>query len=336
VASDRAPTLTDVARLAGVSLTTASKAINGKPRVSDAVRARVLDVAKQLSYSPNPMARSLHTGRSGFVALIIIDTLSQRWAVPALLGAESALSQIDLSLVAADARGDARRLTELATTFQSRKVDGLLVLGDNNVRTPSLTGTVTVPVVYLHGDTGNARDVVHLPDDRGGIVAAVDHLVAGGRRRIAHLSGPAGVRATEERAAALRDRLADLGQPVVGGLGRCGPWSQRWGRLAAEQLLAEHPDVDAVVCASDQIAYGAVQAVQATGRRIPEDVAVTGFDNWLAFAAETDPPLTTVDMNLAELGASAVRDLFSTIDGTSVGRGVRYHDTTLVVRGSAP
>jgi LacI family transcriptional regulator len=336
VANDRTPTLTDVARLAGVSLTTASKAINGKPRVSEAVRARVLEVAKTLSYSPNPMARSLHTGRSGFVAFLIIDTLSQRWAVPALLGAESALSQIDLSLVAADARGDARRLLDLAKTFQARKVDGLLVLGDNNIRTPSLRDDVSVPVVYLHGDTGSARDVVHLPDDRGGLEQVVDHLLAGGRRRIAHISGPSGVRATEERTAALRDRLADNGFEVVGGTGRCGPWSQRWGGQAAEALLQEHPDVDAIVCGSDQIAYGVVQAVRASGRRIPEDVAVTGFDNWLAFATETDPPLTTVDMNLADLGASAVRDLFTTIDGNSVGRGVRYHDTTLVVRESAP
>ncbi|GAA0322950.1 LacI family DNA-binding transcriptional regulator [Kineococcus aurantiacus] len=336
MAIDRAPTLTDVARLAGVSLTTASKAINGKPRVSDSVRARVLKVAKELSYSPNPMARSLHTGRSGFVALIIIDTLSQRWAVPALLGAESALSQIDLSLVAADARGEARRLNELARVFQARKVDGLLVLGDNNVVTPSLAGIVSVPVVYLHGDTGDTRDVVHLPDDRGGIVQVVEHLVASGRTRVAFVGGPAGVRATVERARGLQDRLDELGRPVVGGVSRCGPWSQRWGRTAADQLLQEHPDVDAIVCASDQIAFGVVQAVQASGRIVPQDVAVTGFDNWLAFATETEPALTTVDMNLADLGASAVRDLFSIIDGTSVGRGVRYHDTTLVVRGSAP
>jgi len=105
-------------------------------------------------------------------------------------------------------------------------------------------------------------------------------------------------------------------------------------RATAEQLLAEHPDVNAIVCGSDQIASGVVDAVVAAGRRIPEDIAITGYDNWVTFAQETDPPLTTVDMNLEALGAAAVRDLFGVIDGEAVGGGVRLHACTLVVRGS--
>jgi len=113
-----------------------------------------------------------------------------------------------------------------------------------------------------------------------------------------------------------------------------GPWSQRWGRATAAQLLRDRPEVDAVICGSDQIASGVVEAVVDAGRRIPDDVAVSGYDNWTTFALETDPPLTTVDMNLEALGASAVRDLFAVIDGVSVAGGVRLHDCALVVRGS--
>ena len=113
-----------------------------------------------------------------------------------------------------------------------------------------------------------------------------------------------------------------------------GPWSQRWGRAAVWQLLEATPDVDAIACGSDQIAAGVVDALLAGGRRVPEDVAVTGVDNWSVFALETEPPLTTVDLNLEAMGAGAVRDLFGIIDGEPVTGGIRRHPGDLVVRGS--
>ena len=128
---------------------------------------------------------------------------------------------------------------------------------------------------------------------------------------------------------ALRTADVTLAAPV-----RYGQWSQRWGRAAATRLLAEAPDVDAIICGSDQIATGVVEAVRETGRQIPGDVAIAGYDNWAIFALETDPPLTSVDMNLEALGAAAVRDLFGVIDGVPVGGGVRLHECSLVVRGS--
>jgi LacI family transcriptional regulator len=332
-------TLTEVANRAGVSLTTASKAINGQPRVSADARTRVLKAAKELAYTPNPVARSLLSGRSGTVALLIIDRHSRRWAVPAILGVESALQRVELSMVVADADGDADRLRALALTYQARKVDGLLVLGDNNFPTPSLRGVVSLPVVYLHGQTGDPRDVCHVPDDRGGAELALDHLHAMGRRRVAHITGPDGVRAVTERAEGALARGRQVGLPLLAPV-RYGEWSQRWGRQAADQLLREQPDVDAVLCGSDQIAYGVVLALQAAGRRVPEDIAVTGYDNWTAFALEIDPTLTTVDMEPGVLGASAVRDLYAIIDSapgdrSSVGGGVRCHASSLIVRGSS-
>ena len=316
-----------------MSLTTASKAINGQNRVSEETRARVLRAARELSFIPNPMARSLISGRSGTVGLIIIDSLSQRFAVPTMLGAEAALSEIDLSMITSDARGDLARLRSLAEMMRQRMVDGLIVVGDNNVLTPSITAEFQAPVVYVYGETGQARDIVHMPDDRDGGRLVLDHVVSLGRRRIAHLTGPRGTRAVMERArgirASLRRHELTLAAPI--GYGR---WSQRDGRVAAEKLLAACPDVDAIICGSDQIASGVVDALAAAGRRIPEDVVITGYDNWVTFAQETDPPLTTVDMNLEALGAAAVRDLYGVIDGEAVGGGVRLHGCTLLVRGS--
>jgi LacI family transcriptional regulator len=98
--------------------------------------------------------------------------------------------------------------------------------------------------------------------------------------------------------------------------------------------LAKTPRIDAILCGADQIAAAVLEVVVASGRKVPEDVAITGFDNWAVFAQETDPPLTTLDMDLEHLGAAAVSDLFAMIGGARVGGGTRHHEGTLVVRGS--
>ena len=329
----RSTTLTEVARRAGVSLTTASRAINGKSRVSAATRARVLKIARELSFTPNPMARSLISGRSGTIGLIIVDSLAQRFVVPIMLGAEAALSEIDLSMITTDAGGDVARLHVLAASMRRRKVDGLLVLGDDNMATPSVAGTVDLPTVYLYGETGQAGEIAHVPDDRtmGGQVAR--HLIGLGRRRIVHLTGPRGGRAVRERTRGIREALREAGLAPVAPT-TYGLWSQLWAEEAADRLLRQAPEIDAIVCGADQLAAGVVRAVQASGRRVPDDVAVTGFDNWRVFALETRPHLTTVDLKLEDLGAAAVRDLFGVIDGDPVGGGSRLHQGELVVRGS--
>ena len=146
-------------------------------------------------------------------------------------------------------------------------------------------------------------------------------------------SSDLGTREVTQRLAGVTARLAGSGLALVAPAEH-GPWSQRWARTAAARLLEQAPDLDAIVCGSDQLASGVVDAVTASGRRIPDDVAITGVDNWAIFALETDPPLTTVDLNLEALGAGAVRDLFGVIDGEPVGSGVRRHPGSLVVRGS--
>ncbi len=329
----RASTLTEVARRAGVSLTTASKAINGQAGVSPQTRTRVLQVARELAFVPNPMARSLISGRSGTVGLIIADNLTHRFVVPIMVGAEAALSEIDLSMIIGDAAGGAERLRFQIDLMRRRKVDGVLVLGDNNVPTPVVGDRLGVPVVYVYGDTGRSQDVVHVPDDRSHAVLVTEHLIGLGRRRVAHLTGPDHARAVRERLAGVTLLLTEAGLPLAAPV-QHGPWSQRWGKAAARRLLESVPDVDAVLCGSDQIAAGVVEAVLSSGRRIPDDVAITGVDNWPVFALETDPPLTTVDLNLQALGGGAVRDLFGAIDGEPVGNGIRLHPGELVVRGS--
>jgi LacI family transcriptional regulator len=334
MAKRRPATLIEVAERAGVSLTTASKAINGKNRVSDETRARVMAAAQELSFTPNPIARGLMTGRTSTVGFIIADSMSHRFAVPVMLGAEAALSEIDLSMITCDARGDPARSLELARMLAARKVDGMLVVGDNNTITTSVTRHVDVPVVYVYGESDDEGDVVHMPDDHNGIGLLVDHLIAIGRRRVAHLTGPRHATAVAHRIDGIASHMANhqlqLAVPVIH-----GQWSQRWARAAATALLTQQPDIDAMLCGSDQIASGVLVALDELGRRVPDDIAVTGYDNWPVFAMETEPQLTTVDMNLEALGVAAARELFALIDGGPRRGGVRRHACELVVRGSS-
>ena len=329
----RPPTLTDVAHLAGVSLTTASKAINGRDRISEATRNRVLRAAKKLSYAPNLVAKSLARGQSSIIGVLLRDPTVHRFAMPIVIGAQSVLEQRDFSAIIADARGVVERFADLAILLRQRNVDGLVIVGDMQEPTPSITESVQIPCVYVYGATSNSRDVVHLVDDFAGAVAVVNHLVGTGRARIAHITGPDHSPAVQERvlgtAHCLNDHGLKLATPV-----KYGAWSQRWAREATRDVLAEAPDIDAIACGNDQLAAAVLEAVIASGRRVPDDVAITGYDNWTTFAQDTDPALTTLDMDLEHLGASAVNDLFAMIGGARVGGGTRHHEGTLVVRGS--
>ena len=188
--------------------------------------------AQELSFTPSPLARGLMTGRTSTVGFIIGDSMSHRFAVPVMLGAEVALDEIDLSMITCDARGDPARTLELARMLAVRKVDGVLVVGDNNAITASVTRHVDVPVVYVYGESDEPGDVVHMPDDQNGIGLLVDHLVATGRRHIAHITGPRHATAVAHRVHGLSARLAEhqlrLAAPVIYASGpSAGPAARR-------------------------------------------------------------------------------------------------------------
>jgi LacI family transcriptional regulator len=150
---------------------------------------------------------------------------------------------------------------------------------------------------------------------------------------MSHITGPKHSPAVQQRVLGVTHALDEHGLRLATSV-RYGLWSQRWARQATLEVLAKVPDVDAIACGSDQLAAAALEVVIASGRKVPDDVAITGYDNWAVFAQETDPPLTTLDMNLEDLGAAAVSDLFAMIGGNRVGGGTRHHEGTLVIRGS--
>ena len=172
-----------------------------------------------------------------------------------------------------------------------------------------------------------------LPDDEGGGRAAAGHLLGAGRRRIGHITGPERFLAARKRAEGFGAALAAAGLRPRGGA-RFGEWSERWGREAAGKLLADEPETDAIFCGSDQIARGVADTLRAAGLAIPGDVALVGFDNWEPMALGAQPPLTSVDMCLEEVGRVAAELLLAAIAGEPA-CGTRTVPCRLVVRQSS-
>jgi LacI family transcriptional regulator len=329
---DRAVTLVDVARRAGVSLATASKALNGKARVSETTRAKVAEAARELAYSHNPLARGLSLGRSGTVGLLTSD-LEGRFSLPILMGAEDTFGAGQLSVFLCDARGDAIRERHYIAALLSRRVDAIMVVGSRTDLRQSIGHNLPVPVIYVYTPSSDPDDLSITPDNVAGARLAVEHLLATGRTRIAHISGPIGDQASRDRAEGIRQALGQAGLALVHDTNH-GEWTERWGRSACAMLLDQGIAPDAVLCDSDQIARGALDALKERGISVPKDIAIMGFDNWDVIVEGTHPLLTSVDWNLELLGRVAAERIFSALNGGSLGSGIEYLPCHLAVRAS--
>jgi LacI family transcriptional regulator len=325
-------TITDVARRAGVSPGTASKALNGRGEISLETAQRVRQAADQLGYQPNALARGLLTGRSATVGLITTDSFG-RFSIPVMQGAEDAFGPGSMSVFLCDSRDDRIREQHYLRNLLERRVDGIIVTGRRqDPREPIGTG-LPVPVVYAMTCSTSQADLSLIPDDAQGGRLAVRHLLSTGRTRIGHVTGPARFAASRLRASGANTVLGEAGLVMAGGGPFYGEWNEEWGRQATDALLRSAPDVDAIFCGNDQIARGVADAVRETGRNVPDDVALVGFDNWEVMAAACRPPLTTVDMNLRELGRAAAERLLTAIDGRFT-PGVEKLPCSLVLRES--
>lgn len=313
----KAPTLGDVAKLAGVSLATASKALNGRAEVAARTRARVLAAAEDVGFTPNAVAQSLVAGRTGTVGLITGD-LEGRFSIPILMGAEDAFGAGSTSIFLCDARGDAIREQHHVRALLSRRIDGLIIVGETtNPRTP-LAEDLPVPVVYAYAPSSDPDDVSVVSDNVHGGRMAAEHLIACGRRRIAYISGDASYSAARDRVTGATQALHEAGLELLGDEALYGAWSEHWGRGGARGVLARFPDVDGILCGSDQIARGVIDALRDEGKDVPTDISVMGHDNWEPLATQSRPPLSTIDMNLKELGRVAAQLLFQAINGENV------------------
>ncbi len=328
----RRTTIRDVAAQAGVSIGTASKALNGQGKLRAETRARVAAAARQLGFSPNMLARGLLAGRTYTVGLITTDSFG-RFSIPVMLGAEDALGAGQISVFMCDTRDDPARERQYVDMLRGRQVDGLIVTGRRIEPRPSVGAGLGMPVVYAMTQSLDSDEPAILPDDyRGGRMAAA-HLLAAGRRRLGHITGPERFLAARKRAGGFCDATAEADVRFSPNDVLYGEWSEAWGRQGASILLRNSPDVQAIFCGSDQIARGVSDTLRMLGRSVPDDIALIGYDNWEPMVRGADPPLTSIDMCLEDVGRVAAEHLLSAINGEPT-HGAHTVPCRLVVRGS--
>ena len=301
------PTLEDVAAAAGVSRSTASRAINGEAKVSPQARAAVADAVLQLGFTPNQAARTLVTQRTNAVALVIPEPDERIVADPffgaAIQGLSYALAESDLQLVLLMARmgGSPERTVRY---LRSGHVDGAVIASHHQADDLERTLVESrLPSVSL-GRPWHLPDRLSYvdTDNRLGGELATEHLIGRGCRRIGTVAGPVDMTAAEDRLSGWRAALNRAGRPDDAV--EYGDFTTAGGAEAMRRLLARHPDLDAVFVASDLMAAGALTALRAAHRQVPTDIALVGYDD-SAVAAVTDPPLTTVVNPVAIMARTA-------------------------------
>jgi len=326
-------TIHDVAKAAQVSLSTVSKALNGTGQLREETRDMVRRVAEELRFRPSEIARSLSGRQRRTIGLISSDHHG-RFSLPVLEGIQDTLDAESISVFLCNAAGDPERERQHIHSLLANRVDGIIVTGTRATpRHPLNLEGEHLPVFYAFSRVVDPDYPCLLPDDRGGGQLAGEHLCRLGRSHVVHVTGPAHVEAVQHRRQGLEHALAEHGLALPPERVLTGSWSEAWGHEAVDRILAAWPSTDAIFCGNDQIARGVVDALRARGVRVPADIAVVGFDNWEIIAAATRPPLTTVDMNLHELGRQAGLQLLTMIDGGEV-RGVQRLPCSLVVRES--
>jgi LacI family transcriptional regulator len=336
-------TLFDVARLAGVSTATVSRVVHGQDRVRESTRERVRQAIEELGYVPDGAAQSLSRRRKDVIGLVCverevdhidIENVGLLYYDEVLRGVEACIRQRkNWSLLITFMQGDRPDFSRMDAL--TGKVDGILI-GEGFVASSIIERLAArIPVVVIAGTPGERAADVVAADNFSGSVAIITHLIADhGKRRLFHLDGPPNSPDAGQRRQALEYVLRSHPHCQLIGSAQ-GILSVRSGELAGENLLRRYRGAlpDAVVCANDQMAIGMLRAFAAGGVRVPEDVAVVGFDD-IALGSLYDPPLTTVHQPMRMLGERACTRLLDRIAEPGLSPTVELLPTELVLRSS--
>lgn len=331
------PTLEEVAARARVGRGTVSRVINNAAGVKESTRRTVQRAIEELGYVPNLAARSLAGRRADAVALVMTEPDWRQFAEPFFSEIVSSLGdaltdtgiQLLLTLVRSDA--ERQRFLEYA---RGGRVDGVLLMsvhaGDP---LPDMLAEARMPTVLLGRRSGDEYVSYVDADNIGGARSAVSHLLQRGRRVIATITGPLDLYAAQCRLRGYQEALASAGLEGEQTRVAESDFTAESGRRAMAELIERHPEIDGVVAASDTTAAGALEALRAAGRRVPEDVAVIGFDDF-PLAQRTEPRLTTVRQPIEEIGRAMVRLLLEEMEEGAVAWRHVILRTELVVRDS--
>ncbi len=330
----------DIAKAAGVSFSTVSRALNGNPLISQEVRARVQTLAREMGYTPNALAQGLQSRMSHTVGLVI-TTISDPFFVDVVKGVEEVAREANFSLVLATSNNDPDQEMKIIETFSRRRVDGVIVAASQITSdyAARLEG-IRIPVVMVNeqamGGAGQQLFSVTVDDFAGGRLA-VEHLIGLGHRSIGYIGAGNRPRSNSRRYRSYQAVLAEHGilpapewsclskETAIGDL----EGDIRIGQCIVPQLL--EAGVTAVFCYCDTVAVGAMLACHDLGVRVPEQVSLIGYDDNL-LSEVTRPRLTTIHQPKREMGQAAMRMLLACMSGSQIGD--LTLQPSLLVRGS--
>lgn len=335
----------DVAKLAGVSISTVSNVMTGKKAVSPMLEHRVLEAVKQLGYQASPIAQGMRNGRTYTIG-VVISSFQRVFFGPLLKGIQDTVSEAGCVMNVLDSGGNLETEKRCVKFLVATKADGIIMNSlacDSDPKQQRYIKSLTslgnsrkrIPVILLEESLKSANVDTVMVDNRTSARKATEHLIADcGRNQVAHIEGPEQVSLSRERMMGYRDALEKHGLPFSDKLVERGDFLPLSGYQAMRRLFEKREKISAIFAANDQMAIGAIKAIREAGKKIPEDIAIAGFDN-LFPSTLVNPPLTTVRVPNYEMGVIAARRLLWRIEGkiTSGGQNILL-DTELIVRQS--
>lgn len=330
------PTIADIARRVGVSKGAVSFALNGRPGVSEATRARILQVADEMNWRPHSAARALGGARAGAVGLVIARPASTLGVEPffaqLLSGLQARLSTESMAMNLLVVEDSAAEIEIYREWTSAHRVDGF-VLVDPTVRDPRFEALeeLGVPAVVLGGPGRFGALSSVWADDREAMLSVVDYLAALGHRRVAHVAGLPGLRHTQRRIRALRDSVRRLG--LVGTVSLPTDFSDAEGAAATRALLSRPRRPTAIVYDSDVMALAGLGVAGEMGVRVPGEVSIVSFDDSV-LTRVTHPSITSLSRDTIALGGQVAEVLLQVIADPALRRDVKTATPRLVVRES--
>jgi LacI family transcriptional regulator len=330
-------TMRDVAQHAGVSIKTVSRVINQEGEISDGTRQRVMQIVEHLGYRPNLVARSLVTRRTGIIGLVIPD-ITNPFFSEITRGVQQVAREAGMSVMICSVDESFELETQAFRSLASQAVDGIVLYSSfvSDAALPTLIDTLPehIPVVAINTHQDHPRVTRLITDNYAGGTLALEHLIARGHTRIGMLAPLTLNGIIPRRLRAYRDALTR--HHIVGDSGwvSTSPPTVSAGYHAALALLTAHPELSALFCYNDLMAIGALRACQQLGRRVPNDVAIVGFDD-IQLAEIVTPTLTTVRVDKTRLGQHAMQLLLNRIAKTDQCAHVEQLDVSLIQRESA-
>jgi LacI family repressor for deo operon, udp, cdd, tsx, nupC, and nupG len=306
----------DIAALTGVSIATVSHAFRNPGRVSDLTREKVLKAAARLGYSPNHLAASLRTARSGNIVTIIPD-VTDSYNSRIIKGIERAAHSRGYSVLLGNTQGSAEREKEYAAMARSRQADGIILMSHRfpfDINAAPTAGEELPPIVNGSEFTGHKGIPSVSIDDRQAAIDAVSHLLDLGHRSISVITGDMESTSSQHRLDGVRIALREAGLETHDRNVIHGDYAMSDGERATREILANKEKPTAIFCFSDEIAIGCLHALRSLGLNVPGDLSVVGFDD-VPFARYCAPPLTTIAQPAEDIGATCANILLDMIDG---------------------